>query len=97
MRFTATIALQYLDKLGDAERCEAKILDIIQQTLWSTTLPENQEQNIIVEFDDLVIDIVMDSGTRDPETVKDIIFEAFNNFFDPEYSSDIDVEINNEL
>lgn len=98
MRFTAVIAWRYLDALGDTEECEAKLLEIIQQTLWSTTLPQNQEQNITVEFYDLVtIDIDMDAGTRDPETVKDIIFEAFQIFFDPEYDSDIDVENNNEL
>jgi hypothetical protein len=99
MRFTTFLSPVYLDALGDdKEGREDKLLEIIQQTLWSTTLPQNQERNITVEFDDLVtIDIDMDSGTRDPETVKDILFEAFVNFFDPEYTSDIEVEINNEL
>ena len=99
LKFTAFLSPVYLDALGDdKEDRENKLLEIVQQTLWSTTLPQNQERNITVEFYDLVtIDICMDSGTRDPETVKDIIFEAFNNFFDPDYGSDIDVEINNEL
>jgi len=99
MKFTTFLSPVYLDALGDdKESREDKLLEIVQQTLWSTTSPQNQERNIIVEFYDLVtIDIYMEAGTRDPETVKDIIFEAFQIFFDPDYVSDIEVEINNEL
>lgn len=98
MKFTAVIALRLLGSLGNKEACESTLLEVVQETLCSTTLPENQEQNIVVEvIDQITIDIEMDPGTRDPECVKDILHEALIIFFDPDYCSDVEVEINNEL
>jgi hypothetical protein len=97
MKFTAVIALRLLGSLGNTEDCETKLLEVIQDTLCSI-LPENQEQNIVVEvIDPVTVDIEMDPGTRDPECVKDMIHEALINFFDPDYCSDVGVEINNEM
>jgi hypothetical protein len=98
MKFTAVIALRLLGSLGNTECCESKLLEVVQDTLCLTTLPENQEQNIIVQvIDPVTVDIEMDPGTRDPECVKDILHEALINFFDPDYCSDVEVEINNEM
>ena len=98
MKFIAVIGLRLMESLGSREACESKLLEVIQETFWSTTPPANQEQNIIVELADrITLDIEMELNLRDAETVKDIIHEAFLLFFDPEFASEIEVEINTEL
>ncbi len=98
MKFTAVIALRLLGSLGNSEACETILLNVVQETLHSTTLPVNQERNITVQvIDQNTVDIEMDPGARDPECVKDILHEAFTIFFDPDYSADVEVEINNEM
>ena len=98
MKFTAQITPRLLGRLGPKEVCESHLLEVIQRALWAETLPINQERDIRVKLvEPLVVDIELELNQRHAEIVKDMIHEGLYVFFDPEYDSDIEVEINNEL
>jgi hypothetical protein len=98
MRFTATITPKLLQTLGSTEDCSNKLLEVLENIFWSTTLLHNREQDIEVVLDEeFVVHIELDLNQRDAEVIKDMIYEAFSAFFDPEFASDIEVEINNEM
>jgi hypothetical protein len=96
MKFKAVIAPALLRTLG--ESCSSKLLGVLENIFWSTTLPHNRERDIEVRLDEgLVVHVELDLNQRDAEVVKDMIHEAFSAFFDLESDSDIEVEINTEL
>ena len=98
MKFTAVITPKLLGLLGPREVCESRLLRAIQHILWSETLPINRERDIRVKLiEPLAVDIELELNQRDAEIVKDMIHEGLYVFFDPEFNSDIEVEINNEL
>lgn len=96
MKFTAVIAPGLLRTLG--ETCESMLLEVIQIALWVNTLPINQERDIQVKLVECcTVDIELELNQRDAEIVKDMIHEALVVFFDPDFTVDIEVEINTEL
>ena len=98
MRFIAAITPELLQTLGSTEDCQARLLQLFEEALWSTTPVINQEQDIrVVIEEDNSVHIELDLNQRDAEVVKDIIYEALDAFFDPEFNADVEVEINTEL
>ena len=98
MKFTAVIAPRVLKTLGPQQACEAALLEVCEDALWSHTHPKNRERNIRVErVDRATVDIELELNQRDAEIVKDVLHEALMVFFDPDYNSDVDVQINDEL
>jgi hypothetical protein len=98
MKFTAAIAPGLLKTLGTTEACGSKLQEVLEADLWGDTCVPRQDQIIRVVLDeDNLVRIELDLLGRDAEVTKDLIYEALIVFFDPEYISDIDVEINNEL
>ena len=98
MRFTATIHPPLLKTYGDKQECEDRVLKIIKTALWTTTPRGHREYGITVKQVSLsCLDVRMELNYRDAETVKDFIYEALLINLEPEYDTDIDVDINNEL
>ncbi len=97
-KFTVVITPRLLGCLGPCEVLESRLLGVVQHTLWAETLPINQERDIRVKLVEIcTIDIELELNQRSAEIVKDMIHEGLYVFFNPEYNSDIEVEINNEL
>ena len=98
MKFIATVYPELLESLGPKEACESKLKAVFENIFWATTLPINREQNIKVELvSHCHVDIRLDLNQRDAEIVKDMLYEALQRHFEPEYETDINVEINTEL
>lgn len=98
MKFTAVIAPELLKTLGTNEACESKLTEVLDEALRPTLFPPNQEQSIQVALDeDQIVRVELDLLQRDAEVIKDMIYEALIIFFDSEYDSDVEVDINNEL
>jgi hypothetical protein len=98
MKFTATIAPRCLKPLGSNDDIEAKVMCVVKEALLTYTPEENQEGNFRVELVEIcTIEIELDLNLRDAETVKDILYEALMVYFDPDYNSDIELEIDNEM
>lgn len=98
MKCTAIIHPLLLRTLGSKEECENTLEELLKTTFWATTYPINREENIRVrQVDATQVDIRLDLNQRDAEIVKDMIHEALQRYFDPEYDTDINVEINTEL
>ena len=98
MKFTATIHPPLLETLGPKQKCESKLLKLVQITFWATTRPINREQNITVDqVSQTRVDVCLYLNQRDAEIVKDMIHETLYRYFDPKYVTDINVEINTEL
>ena len=98
MKFTATIHPALLETLGPKEECEATLEELFQRTFWATTLPINRERFIKTEkISPSKVGIRLQLNQRDAEIVKDVLYETLLRFLEPEYDTDIDVEINDEL
>lgn len=102
MKFTATITPRLLQPLGTREACESTLLGVFQRALWPGIPPENREQSIHLEQPeictlDIEIEIDLELVQRDAEVVKYMLHEALDARLKPEFQSDIEVSINDEL
>ena len=98
MKFNAIIHPLLLSKLGAKEECENRLEELLKTTFWKTTHTINRETNIrVMQVSTAQVEVRLDLNQRDAEIVKDMIYEVFHNCLQPEYDTDIDVEINTEL
>jgi len=100
MKFTATVTQRLLRPLGTREACESTLLRVFQEAFWPAMPLANREQSILVEVPEICtieIDVDLDLVQRDAEVVMYMLHEAMDVLLDPEYNSDIEVVINNEL
>lgn len=100
MKFTATFTPRLLESLGTRETCESTLLGVFQRALWPGIPMENRDQSIRVEVSEtctLDIEIDLDSVQRDSEVVKYMLHEVLDARLKPEFQSDIEVSINDEL
>ena len=100
MKFTATITPGLLKTLGPRESCEGTLLELFKVTLWPDTATAIPNQSITVLAPEIcTVDIKIDDDEvgRDAEVVKYMLHAALCVLFDPEYNSDIEMEINDEL
>jgi hypothetical protein len=96
MKFTATIAPGLLKTLGTTEACESKLKEVLEAALWSFTLRKDQTIRVVLD-EDGIVQIDLDLFDRDVEVIKDWLYESLTIFFDSDFYSDVNVEINNEL
>ena len=100
MKFTATVTPRLLRPLGTREACESTLLRVFQGAFWPAMPLANREQSILVKVPEICtieIDVDLDLVQRDAEVVMYMLHEAMDVLLDPEYNSDIEVVINNEL
>ncbi len=98
MKCTAIIHPLLLETLRSKEECENTLEELLKTTFWATTHPINREENIRVrQVNAAQVEVCLDLNQRDAEIVKDMIHEALYLYLQPEYDSDINVEINTEL
>lgn len=100
MKFTATITPRLLKPLGTREACETTLLGVFQRAFWPGIPPENRDQSICLEHPEictLCIEVDLELVQRDAEVVKYMLHEALDVRLKPEFQSDIEVYINDEL
>jgi hypothetical protein len=101
MKFTATInPLLLAGKFDSKEECEKALLELVIETVWpdvDPTFPYPGVGTSMPSNDEVDIEIDGDLTDRDVEVVKDMIHVCFEDYFDSEHTSDVDVEINNAL
>ena len=98
MKYTATITPRLIGSLGTKGNCENALLCVFMNALWLDIPIQNREQNIrVAKVECCTLDIELELNCRSAEIVKDMLHEALDTFLEPEFNSDIDVEINDEL
>lgn len=98
MKFTATISARLLKPLGTREECEVVLRELFLRNLKGPFPPEQQVHAIKVEMPEVcTLEIELELYGRDVETVKDILHESLEEFLNPDFQSDISVEIDDEL
>lgn len=94
MKFIATISPTLLKPFGSREECEVAMGELFRRNLKGPALVKA----IKVEMPEIcTIEIELERYERDVETVKDILHETLEEFLNPDFQSDISVEIDDEL
>ena len=96
MKFVANITPNLLLDLGinpDQQLCEE-----IEYIFGDHNLVvESEDVVVLIEGGKVFISLTPENFHGDLEIAKDILYEGLLTFFDPEFSSEVEVEIDNEL
>ena len=92
MKFTIKLDPELLAPLGP--NSDIAIEELVDQIFQDTA---NGVENIQAAIDDGQIIISLDTVHEDAELIKDFLYEGLLVHFDPEYASEVEVEINAEL